>query len=112
MSESLDTLRKIAAELDPSLQVGSNEVQPLLSALILYAEHGDALAKAAEDGAQAVSDLLAPPVEPPADSGEASAGSSTAITELQKQISDLQAQLATREATSQQTVVEHNEGTE
>ena len=56
----LDDLRGAAAKVDPSLQPSSNEVGPLLGALIAYTEHGDKFLKAAEsdNGAQEVSALL------------------------------------------------------
>jgi hypothetical protein len=57
----IDDLRTVAAHLDPSLQPSSNEVGPLLGALIAHTEHGDAVVTAAEseDGAAAVSELVA-----------------------------------------------------
>jgi hypothetical protein len=57
----IDELRTVAASLDPSLQPSSNEVGPLLGALIAYTEHGSAVVKAAEsdNAAAAVSQLLA-----------------------------------------------------
>ena len=56
----MEELQTVAAHLDSSLQPSSNEVGPLLGALIAYTEHGSAVVKAAEgeNGAAAVSDLL------------------------------------------------------
>jgi hypothetical protein len=61
----LDELRKAAGQLDPSLQPSSNEVGPILGALIAYTEHGDKFLKAADKGAGDVSELLAGGEEPP-----------------------------------------------
>ena len=55
----IDDLRTVAASLDPSLQPSSNEVAPLLGALVAYTEHGDKVVKAAEqNGSAGVSELL------------------------------------------------------
>jgi hypothetical protein len=56
----LEDLQTVAANLDPSLQPSSNDVGPLLGALVAYTEHGSAVVKAAEsdNGPAAVSKLL------------------------------------------------------
>jgi hypothetical protein len=58
----MDDLRTVAARLDPSLAPSSNEVGPLLGALIAYTEHGEKVVKAAEgdNGSTGVSELLSP----------------------------------------------------
>jgi hypothetical protein len=57
----LDDLRAAAPSLDSSLAPSSNEVGPLLGALIAYQEHGDKFLKAAgsDNGPNEVSKLLA-----------------------------------------------------
>ena len=59
MAVSLDKLREIGRSIDPSQQVQSNEVAPVLSALIYHQQHGRTLEQAAEKSPQEVSDLLA-----------------------------------------------------
>ena len=57
----LDDLRGASGQLDSSLQPTSNEVGPLLGALIAYSEHGQKFLDAAgddDDGPGAVSKLL------------------------------------------------------
>jgi hypothetical protein len=112
--DTLTRLRKVAEALDSSLLVGSNEVQPLLSALLYEAEFGDKLFQAADgdDPAAALSNLIAPPVaaEPDSSQGGPGTASSQDVADLQKVVADLQAQLASRTATSQQTQVEHETG--
>jgi hypothetical protein len=72
----MDDLRTVAASLDPSLAPSSNEVGPLLGALIAYTEHGDKIVQAAEDGGSAgVSDLLAPAADDTKSSSSAKSGS-------------------------------------
>ena len=103
----IDDLRHIGAHLDPSLGLTSNEVVPVLSALIHYHKHGEELVKAAEEGPEAVSELLSPAsVETAVAEGEADAKSDVQL--LRKQVADLQAALDARKATDHATVVEHN----
>jgi hypothetical protein len=68
----LDDLRAVAARLDPQYQPTSNEVGPLLGALIAHTEHGDKLTKAAEDdeNPNAVNELVAGEGEKKDDSGK------------------------------------------
>jgi hypothetical protein len=68
----LDDLRAAAPSIDPSLAPSSNEVGPLLAALIAYQEHGDKFLKAAgsDDGPAKVSELLS-------DTGESKGSSSS-----------------------------------
>jgi hypothetical protein len=54
----MDDLRTVAASLDPSLAPSTNEVGPLLGALIAYTEHGDKAVKAVNEGPEALSELL------------------------------------------------------
>jgi hypothetical protein len=54
----IEGLREVAASLDPSLQPSSNEVGPMLGALVAYTEHGPAVLKAAKEGPAALSELL------------------------------------------------------
>jgi len=54
----IEELQAVASNLDPSLQPSSNEVGPMLGALIAYTAHGSAVVKAAEKGPAAVSELL------------------------------------------------------
>jgi len=128
----LDDLRAAATALDPQFSPSSNEVQGVLGALVHYAEHGQAFLDAAGKSAGDVAELLQPKTEaeaavapvvtapattPPAGevvapevaAPEASA-SEVSDTELEARISDLQAQLASRKATSQQTQVTHETG--
>jgi hypothetical protein len=109
----LDDLRGIAAKIDPSLQLVSNEVGPVLSAFLYHTQYGEDLVKAADTGADEVSKLLspAPPAEAPTDAegqGQAPASGATAneVNELRAQLQHLQQQIAT----SQQTQVEHEPG--
>lgn len=110
-TDTLTRLRKVAAALDSSLLVGSNEVQPLLSALLYEAEFGDKLFEAAEDDENptaAVSNLIAPPVTE-TDAGRTPASGSASqddLNELRAQLQHAQSQLATL----QQTQVEHETG--
>ncbi len=64
----LDDLRASAGHLDSSLQPSSNEVAPLLGALIAYQEHGDKFLKA--ESGEDVSKLLS---EAPAGEGASKA---------------------------------------
>jgi hypothetical protein len=71
-------LQTVAENLDPSLQPSSNDVGPLLGALIAYTEHGDKVVKAAEqNGAAGVSELLSgTKPEPSSSSGKGESSSS------------------------------------
>lgn len=114
----LDDLRSAAGALDIQFQPSSNEIQGVLGALVHFAEHGKAFLEAAEKGVDDVLALIAPPPEPepvtPAAPVTVDVPSAPAPPmtdqELQKQIADLQAQLATRQATEAQTVVTHEPG--
>lgn len=113
MGTLLDDLRAAGQALDPQFQPSSNEIQGVLAALVHYTELGDEFLKAAHQGAEDVTKLLAPepPPEPEPAAPAAPASTSEAnVSELEKQISDLQAQLASRQATSQQTTVDHETG--
>lgn len=103
----LDDLRKAATAVDPQFQVSTGEIQGVLSAAVHYLEHGDTFLQAVAAGVDEVTKLLAPPAPPapPADSTP-----SADVVELQKQVSDLQAQLAARQATAQATQVVHETG--
>src|ERR1700733_14409801 len=105
----LDDLRKIGTAIDGTVGVQANEVRQIVAALVAHAEHGDDLVKAAEDGPQAVSDLLTD-VHKDVDTDEAQVTGQvdTDVDTLRRQVADLEAQLATRNATSHATVVEHN----
>lgn len=116
----LDDLRAAANAIDPQFHVSSNEVAGVVSSIAAYLEHGDKFLQAAEKGAEDVTSLLAPPqAEPqpvqaatPAPEGASAPAAAATDDELRAQISDLQAQLASREATAQQTQVEHETGGE
>lgn len=72
----IDDLKTVAGNLDPSLQPSSNDVGPLLGALIAYTEHGDKVVKATEQGgAQGVSELLAGGGDDSSSSAKASSSS-------------------------------------
>lgn len=124
-----DDLRSAAKALDPQFQVSSNEVTSVLSALVHYTEHGDSFLQAIESGANDVAELLHPaskdtepstapasPVPTSTPPPGTSAVTGPAVSqipseaELEAQISDLQAQLTARQATDQQTQVEHETG--
>ena len=113
----LDDLREAGRALDLQYQPTSNEIQGVVAALVHYAEHGQEFLTAAEHGAEDLDKLLAPaPPEPApaADVAEPAPGgapaAATSDSELEAQIADLEAQLAARRATAQQTVVEHQTG--
>lgn len=111
MGTLLDDLRAAGQALDPQFQPSSNEIQGVLAALVHYTELGDEFLKAAHQGAEDVTKLLAPEPPPEPEPAAPAASSSEAnVSELEKQISDLQAQLASRQATSQQTTVDHETG--
>jgi hypothetical protein len=126
----LNDLRALADRVDPSVLPQSNEVGKLLGALIYRVEHGEqALAELTEKDAQQVTDLFAgidgaaepvdpatvptpgvpftPPVAQPA---AVEPAPDQTDSELQAQIAALQDQLAAREATANQTVVDHQPG--
>jgi hypothetical protein len=122
----LNDLRALADRVDPSVLPQSNEVGKLLGALIYRVEHGEqALAELTEKDAQQVTDLFAGidgaaepvdpatvptpgvPFTPPAAVEPASYQTES---ELQAQIAALQDLLAAREATANQTVVDHQPG--
>lgn len=116
----LDDLRHAAKSLDPQFQPQTNELQSILGALLVFAEHGEKFLTAAKDGGTAgVSELVAPappaaeappvPAAPPAAEQPVNATPAT-DAELEAQISDLQARLAARQATEQHPVVEHQTG--
>lgn len=117
----LDQLRTAGQALDPQFQPSQNEIASVLGALVYYTEHGDDFLKAADDnGVEGTTELIAPKPSPE-DGTPAAAGPSTqpaagpvdqaeaaSDDELRKQIADLEAQLATREATAKQTqLAEH-----
>lgn len=118
----LDDLKAAGKALDIQFQPSSNEVQSVVGAVVHYLEHGDEFLKAAESGTEDLSKLLAPPpasestgepagaAENPASAAPAEPASAVSDAELEARISDLQAQLASRKATSQATVVEHKPG--
>jgi hypothetical protein len=131
----LNDLRALADRVDPSVLPQSNEVGKLLGALIYRVEHGEqALAELTEKDAQQVTDLFAgidgaaepvdpatvptpgvpftPPVAQPAAIEPAAVEPAPDQTdsELQAQIAALQDLLAAREATANQTVVDHQPG--
>jgi hypothetical protein len=95
----LDTLREVGDKIDGQFLPASNEIQKILGALVHYVERDVALTDAAEqeNPTQAVTELLQPePAEPAAaDQGE--------LARLRAELSDLQAAVASREATSKQT---------
>jgi hypothetical protein len=106
----LDDLKEAAKSVDPQYQPTSNEQGPVLAALALFVEYGQQFLDAAQQGSKAVADLIAPaPAEAPAVEPAAPAPTAAAPTdeELAAQIADLQAQQAARQATAQQTTVEH-----
>jgi hypothetical protein len=109
-----EDLRAAAGTIDPQFQVTANEVPGVLSALVHHLEHPDDFLKAAEEGGvEAVTELLAPappPEAPPSDPTAPAAAPSPDVAELEKELSDLRAQLASRQATAQQTTVTHEEG--
>jgi hypothetical protein len=110
----LDDLKKVAAVVDPQFQVSDQEIRGVLSALVYFTEHGDKLLQAADKGLTEVTSLLSPaaePVTPPAAPADVTAPvAPTTDAELEAQISDLQTQLAARQATAQQTVSVHEPG--
>jgi hypothetical protein len=109
----LDDLREAVPSLDAQFQPSSNEVGPLLGALVHYQEHGQAFLVAAADGTDAVTELLDPPpkAEQHDTAGQQQQGGDEASDdELERRIADMQAQLASRQATSQQTTVTHEPG--
>lgn len=114
----LSDLRAAAQALDPQFQPSANEVQGILGALVHYAEHGDEFLKAADSSVEDVAKLLqgeqaqAEPAEQPAGvvGAAAPAASEPTDDEIAKQISDLQALQASRQATAQQTTVTHETG--
>jgi hypothetical protein len=111
----LDDLKKVAAVVDPQFQVSDQEIRGVLSALVYFTEHGDKLLQAADKGLTEVTSLLAPPaaepVTPPAAPADVTAPAApTTDAELEAQITDLQTQLAARQATAQQTVSVHEPG--
>lgn len=101
----LEELRNAAKVLDPQFQPSSNEALSILGALVHYAEHGPKFLQAAEGGVEDVVNLLAPPAPDPA-----STSAPAQDQELTKRIADLEAQLAARQATEQQTAVTHEPG--
>jgi hypothetical protein len=132
----LNDLRALADRVDPSVLPQSNEVGKLLGALIYRVEHGEqALAELTEKDAQQVTDLFAGidgaaepvdpatvptpgvPFTPPVAQAAAVEPANPAApafyqteSDLQAQIAALQDQLAAREATANQTVVDHQPG--
>lgn len=115
----LNDLRSAAASLDQQFQVTSNEIPGILSALVYHLEHPDDFLKAAEDGGvEAVTELLAPTppqrdesATPPTDpTAPSSPAAPLTDQELHAQIADLEAQLASRQATEQKTTVTHETG--
>ena len=108
----LDDLRLAAGALDIQFQPVANETAAILGALVHFTEHGTAFLQAAEKGAEDVAKLLVPPPPepPPAAPPAAAPVAGPDLASLQAQISDLQAQLAAREATAQQSTVTHQPG--
>jgi len=53
-----DDLKALSVHLSPSVRVAGSEVADVLSALVAYAEHGQPILQVAQDGPQAVYDLL------------------------------------------------------
>lgn len=123
----LSQLRNAGHALDVQFQPASNEIQSILGALVHYAEHGDKFLEAAETGVDDVVKLLEPqptaeqpatpgpaapaaPSAPPAAAAAPAPAAPVSDTELENQIADLQAQLAARNATANQTVVDHETG--
>lgn len=115
MTSLLDELKQAAELVDPQFQPSSNEVAGVLAALVYFTEHGQEFLKAVEGGAEKVTELLAPPAPEPQPAEQAPAApaadaGSLSPEELQAMISDLQAQLTSRQATAQQTQVQHETG--
>lgn len=127
----LAKLKQAALAVDPQFQVNSNEVSGVVSALAHYEQYGEEFLKAAESGVEEVTKLLQPPVEdqpteekapepapaaePPAAGAppaEPVTGADPSDDDLRAVIADLQAQLDSRAATSQQTQVVHEPGVE
>jgi hypothetical protein len=107
----LDDLREAVPSLDAQFQPSSNEVGPLLGALVHYQEHGQAFLDAAKEGTDAVTELVDPaPAEPEQAAGQQQGSGEQSDDELERRIADMQAQLASRQATSQQTTVTHEPG--
>lgn len=116
----LDDLRRAGQALDIQFQPSSNEVQGVVAALVHYVEHGDEFLKAIEGGAQDVEHLLVPqPAEAPAEPASPAPAPAADLPpderalsdeELHARISDLEALLASRQATAQQTTVTHDTG--
>ena len=85
----------------------------MLSALVHYVDKGDEFLHAAEKGLADVTELVAPPAGEPSTAPaspvptSAPAPALPSSSDLEAQISDLQAQLDARRATEQQTQVEH-----
>lgn len=103
-------LKDAARSLDQQFQVSSNEVPAVLSALIHHIEHPDDFLKAAEDGGVAAVTELLSPAPPEGQPSDPAAPAGASEDELRRQVADLEAQLAAREATSQQTTVTHETG--
>lgn len=90
----LDDLREAAATIDPQFLPTQNELQGVVAGLALHLEHGEKFLEAAgSGGTQAVTDLLAPALEP-----------------MTAEESDAAAAEAARHATAHQTTVEHEPG--
>lgn len=108
----LDDLRAAANAIDPQFQVTSQEAGKVVTAVAAYLEHGQDFLNAAEAGVADVTALLAPPPPAPAPAVQAAEAPAASLsdTELDALISDLQAQKASRVATSQQTQVTHETG--
>jgi hypothetical protein len=66
----VDDLETVAGSLDPSLQPSSNDLAPMLGALIAYTEHGPAVLKAAKEGPEALSELLSSESAPKSSKGD------------------------------------------
>lgn len=105
----LDQLRTAAGTVDSQFLPTSNEIPGILAALVYYTEHGDAFTEAADEGTDAVTDLLAPAppesTEPPAETPAVS------DSDLERENADLRAQLAARDATAKQQGAGLPEGT-
>lgn len=106
-----DDLKAAAQVLDPQFQVSSNEIQGVVSALVHYAEKGDEFLKAAEKGVDDVTNLLSPPAPESTAPAEGSAEAPAPLSDDERaELADLRSQQAARQATANQSTVDHEPG--
>lgn len=103
----IDDLRAAATSVPPSHVPTAHELPGVLGALILHLEHGDFLA-AAENGVEAVTDVISPPQPEP----EPEPDRSAEIAQLQAQVAALQGAAGHPTVTVEQPSPENASSTE